>query len=120
MLSGTVSSGFTKWVDTPLKETVESHLGLVLSRYRNLVSKTEVMLSKEKEDGMNIKKCAVAVRLAGSGSILVQESDADIYNAVQYCMTRMHRSLNRHLGRRQRMLSRQSRLTATPIEAAQR
>ena len=82
-----------------LRGTVESHLRLVLSRYEGLIELAEVTLDNvhgNAHGGID-KRCMIKVTLPKSRSVLVQVTEHDIVEAIQYCTHKLNRTLSRQV-----------------------
>ena len=88
-----------------LRGTVESHLRLVLSRYDGLIEHVKVTLDDvhgNAHGGID-KRCMIRVSLPKSRSVVVQVTENDMYDAIQYCAQKLNRTLSRQIDKRRHL-----------------
>ena len=93
-----------------LRHHVERRLHFDLSRFQPLVRKIEVHLSDVNGPrGGQDKRCQVRVRLAAHADVVVEDTEADLYYAVDRALGRSARAVARRLGRARRIVRMPSR-----------
>lgn len=109
MILSVQSLGFSL---TPgLKDFVETRTRLIVSRYGHRVSRIDVtLLDVNGPKGGEDKRCRIRMKIEGMPSIVIQDTDKDMYDAINSCTSRLRRTLIRKLDRgRQSKYSRPSR-----------
>lgn len=98
-----------------LREHVERRLNFALDRAHYHIDKVSVRLSDENGPrGGEDKRCQVQVHLAGTTPVLVEDTELDLYRAIDRAADRTGHSLARQLGR-QRRYRRETHRGALPI-----
>jgi len=98
-----------------LRRHVERRLYFGLARFQPLVRKIEVHLSDVNGPrGGQDKRCQVRVRLAAQGDVVVEDTEADLYHAVDRALSRSARTVARRIGRARR-IDRLSLRGASPL-----
>lgn len=83
-----------------LRRHIERHVHFDLARFQPVVRKIEVHLSDVNGPrGGQDKRCQVRVRLAGHPDVVIEDTEADLYHAVDRALGRAARSVSRRLGR---------------------
>ena len=103
-----------------LKGSVEAHLRFLLTRYRNDIDRVDVTLmdiNGGNKGGVD-KRCLITLKLPRSKSIVVQVTEADMYDSIQYCANKLQRTLIRHLGKKRKFSRKSIRVGDVPLEAA--
>ncbi len=81
-----------------LSNYVESKVRLMLGRYKNKIVKISVSLSDiNGPKGGEDKCCKIIVKPESTSSIVVQETAANMYDAINSCSHRVKRTVNRSL-----------------------
>lgn len=103
-----------------LKGSVESHLRFLLTRYRDVIERVDVTLSdiNGSDKGGIDKRCLITLKLIRSKSIVIQVTEADLYDSIQYCSYKLHRAITRHLGKKRRFHRERIHISDLPQEAA--
>ena len=112
------AKGFT--LTDALKGSVESHLRFLLTRYRDVIERIDVTLSdiNGADKGGVDKRCLITLKLFKSKSIVVQITEADLYDSIQYCSQKLQRTITRHLGKKRRFSRERIHISDLPQEAA--
>ena len=98
MLIKIQTRGFT--LSQSLKEYVESKIRLMFERYRVKISRIDVMLlDVNGPKGGEDMRCSIRFKPNGFPPIVIQETAADMYDAINTCTHRMKRAANRHFNR---------------------
>lgn len=103
-----------------LKGTVESHVCLILNRHKDIIKRVDVTLMdiNGPDKGGIDKRCAMTLKLKKFKSIAVQETEPDMYEAIQNCSHKLHNAMIRHLGKKRRIDRRRIRVNDLPLEVA--
>lgn len=87
-----------------LYNQVNSKLNLLLSRYGNQIRQAEViLLDVNGPKGGEDMRCLINIKVNKSKSIVVQETAADLYDAINSCAQRVRRTAERHFSRARRL-----------------
>jgi putative sigma-54 modulation protein len=88
-------------LDESVRETISRRLGFALSRFAEQIRSTEVQVADVNGPRGGIdKRCTVAVRMAGAGTVVVEHEDSDPHVAVARAFERAGRAVARLLERR--------------------
>lgn len=88
-------------VDESLRDTISRRIGFVLSRFAERIRSTEVQVTDVNGPRGGIdKRCKVAVRLAGAGTVVVEDKDQNPHAAVARAFERVGQAVARLLERR--------------------
>lgn len=81
-----------------LREFVELRMRYLLTRYGDKILRINITLyDVNGPKGGEDKRCVVTIRLAAKQSLVLQETDADMYNAITSCCNRLKRTIGRKL-----------------------
>ncbi|HRL75334.1 MAG TPA: ribosome-associated translation inhibitor RaiA [Candidatus Accumulibacter phosphatis] len=84
-----------------LREHVSTRLAYSLNHGRNVVTRVVVRLSDVNGPrGGEDKCCGIEVRLKDSPALVVEDTQTDLYVAIDRAAERMDRTLDHHLARR--------------------
>lgn len=84
-----------------LREHVTTRLSYGLNHGRDVVTRIVVRLSDVNGPrGGEDKRCRIEVRLKGAPSLVVEDTQTDMYAAIDRAADRVGRALDRHLARR--------------------
>lgn len=88
-------------LDESVRETISRRLGFALSRFAERIRSTEVQVADVNGPRGGVdKRCTVAVRLAGAGTVVVEDKDENPHAAVAKAFERVGRAVARLLERR--------------------
>ena len=81
-----------------LKEFIEDRMRLIFTRYGQHVSRIDItLLDINGPKGGEDKRCKIRLKLDGMPSIIIQETDTDMYEAINNCGSRLKRTVSRKL-----------------------
>lgn len=84
-----------------LRDYALRRLRTPLTRARDRARQVSIHLSDENGPRGGVdKRCLVAIRLAGSMPLVIEETQTDLYNAIDSVSKRASQALNRRLQRR--------------------
>ena len=88
-------------LDESVRETISRRLGSALSRFAERIRSTEVQVADVNgpRGGMD-KRCTIAVRMTGAGTVVVKDKHADPHVAVARAFERVGRAVAQLLERR--------------------
>ena len=93
-----------------LYRRVNAKLRRILHRYGDQITHADVMLQDVNgPKGGEDMKCLINIRVSKSKSIVVQETAADLYDAVNTCAQRVTRTIERHFDRSRRQSRRREK-----------
>jgi putative sigma-54 modulation protein len=88
-------------LDESVRETISRRLGFALSRFAERIRSTEVRVADVNGPRGGIdKRCMIAVRMAGAGTVVVEDEHADPHVAVARAFERIGHAVARLLERR--------------------
>jgi len=83
-----------------LREHVARRLAYALNHGRDSVSRIVVRLSDVNGPRGGVdKRCGIEIRLKGSTAVAIEDTEADLYVAIDRAAERAGRTLDRHLAR---------------------
>ena len=87
-------------IDQNIKNFVDNHMRFVFTRYGEYVICIEVMLIdiNGPKGGID-KRCRVKLKLGSRATIVIQETQEDLYSAIKLCSARLKRSVERSITR---------------------
>ena len=92
------SHGFS--MTSALKEFVETRLRLAMARHTQKISRVDVtLLDVNGPKGGLDKRCRARLKLERRDTIVIQETDSDMYEAINSCICRLKRTLRRRVDR---------------------
>ena len=112
------TQGFT--LTDALREITEAEMRLALGRNQNRVQRVDISLSDingANKGGLD-KRCLITLRLPGSKAIVIQEKGRDMYETIHLCVSRIRRTLDRHINRKRKFKRQSIRQVFVPLEAA--
>ena len=84
-----------------LREHVARRLAYALNRGQDIVSRIVVRLSDVNGPRGGVdKRCGIELRLKGTSAVAIEDTEADLYAAIDRAADRAGRTLNRRLSRR--------------------
>jgi len=88
-------------MDSSLRETVDLGSRFALSRFSERIRSAEVQLAdiNGPRGGVD-KRCRIVVRMLPTGTVIVEDKDADAHAAVARASERVARAVTRELERR--------------------
>ncbi|MBK9022075.1 MAG: HPF/RaiA family ribosome-associated protein [Sulfuritalea sp.] len=90
-----------------LRDHVAKRLAYALNHGRDIVSRIVVRLSDVNGPRGGIdKRCGIEVRLKGASTIAIDDTEADLYVAIDRAAERTGRTLDRRLARRHDLATR--------------
>ncbi len=86
-----------------LHDHIVKRLAYALNHGRNMVSRIVVRLSDVNGPRGGVdKRCGIEVRLKGASAIAIEDTQADLYLAIDRAAERIGRTLDRRIARRHR------------------
>lgn len=86
-----------------LRDHIVKRLAYALNHGRNIVSRIVVRLSDVNGPRGGVdKRCGIEVRLRGASAIAIDDTQADLYIAIDRAAERIGRTLDRRIARRHR------------------
>lgn len=90
-----------------LRDHVTKRLAYALNHGRDLVSRIVVRLSDVNGPRGGVdKRCGIEVRLKGASTIAIDDTEADLYVAIDRAAERTGRTLDRRIARRHHLATR--------------
>ena len=84
---------------------ITSNLRFILGRYGAAIKEVDINLVRLVIDSAEKLKntCQIDIKISESKTFTEIETEADIYDAIQYCAYRMRRTLNHHFSLQEKM-----------------
>lgn len=102
-----------------LRDHVASRLAFALNHGRDIVARVVVRLSDVNGPRGGVDKCCgIEVRLKGASTLVVEDTQADLYVAIDRASERIGRTLDRRLARQRDFPAVSMGRQPLPVEAA--
>jgi ribosomal subunit interface protein len=103
-----------------LRDHVAKRLAYALNHGRDVVSRIVVRLSDVNGPRGGIdKRCGIEVRLKGAATIAIDDTEADLYVAIDRAVERTGRTLDRRIARRHHLATRRAHPDHSHTELAE-